>query len=371
MPYMNVTEVESALIALANAYPSICELITLPYASAEGKSIHAVRIGAFGAMDRSSVLITGAVHAREWGGSEICVNVAADLCEAYTSGTGLGYGGKHFNVAQVKAIVEGLNLIVLADVNPDGRDFSQTTDALWRRNRNTAESGGNPDCIGVDLNRNQDFLWDFPAFFDPASGVNTSDSPCSPSQTYRGSAVTSEPETKNVVWLMDTFTNIRWYLDLHSHGQDILHSWGDDENQSSDAAQNFMNAAFNGQRGVSGDGYREFIPGSELSEIISLGDAFHDCLLAVRGKNYTVAPAYALYPTSGANDDYAYSRHFTNPALSNIFSYTIEFGTEFHPAWAEMEFVIADVTAGILGFCLQAICGATFSKSRHAIGDIQ
>ena len=52
-------------------------------------------------------------------------------------------------------------------MNPDGRHFSQTTDALWRRNRNPAECGGDTDCIGVDLNRNQEFLWDFPTLFDP------------------------------------------------------------------------------------------------------------------------------------------------------------------------------------------------------------
>ncbi len=356
MPYMNVTEVESALTGLAAAYPAVCELITLPHDSIEGRTIHAVRVGANGASARDAVLVTGAVHAREWGGSEICVNIATDLCEAYTAGTGLGYGGKHFTVAQVKAIVEGLNLIVCADVNPDGRDFSQSSEALWRRNRNPAESGGNPDCIGVDLNRNQDFLWDFPVFFDPASGVNTSDNPCSASQTYRGSAATSEPETRNVVWLMDTYSRIRWYLDVHSHGEDILHSWGDDENQSADTSQNFTNSAFDGQRGVSGDAYAEYIPGGELGEVVALANAFHDSLQAVRGKNYVVSPAYTLYPTSGANDDYAYSRHLTNPSLSNIYAYTIEFGTEFHPPWAEMELVVADVTAGILAFCLKAIC---------------
>jgi hypothetical protein len=36
MPYMNVTEVESALIALASTYSSFCELITLPNQTIEG-----------------------------------------------------------------------------------------------------------------------------------------------------------------------------------------------------------------------------------------------------------------------------------------------------------------------------------------------
>ncbi len=356
MAYLNITEVESALSALAAAYPSLCELITLPNNSIEGRACHAVRIGAFPAADRDAVLLTGAVHAREWGGSEICVNVASDLCEAYTNSTGLGYGGKYFTVAQVKAIVEGLNLIVFADVNPDGRNFSQQDEALWRRNRNPAESGGNPGCVGVDLNRNQDFLWDFPVKFHPASGVNTSADPCSASQTYRGSAAASEPEARNIVWLLDQFPRTKWYLDLHSHGETVLHSWGDDENQSTDAARNFLNAAFDGQRGVGGDAYREFIPASDQTTAVDLANAFQTSLQAVRGKNYSVGPAYGLYPTSGANDDYAYSRNFVNPANSKVFSYTVEWGTEFQPPWAEMEQIVSDVSAGILGFCLRARC---------------
>src|SRR4051812_13961354 len=111
MPYMNVIEVESALIGLAAAYPALCELVTLPNLSVEGRTCHAVRVGKFGAPDRDTVLLTGAVHAREWGGSEICINVATDLCEAYSGGTGLGYGGKYFSVAEVRAIVEGLNVL--------------------------------------------------------------------------------------------------------------------------------------------------------------------------------------------------------------------------------------------------------------------
>jgi RimJ/RimL family protein N-acetyltransferase len=39
---------------------------------------------------------------------------------------------------------------------------------LWRKNRNPAASGG-PNKIGVDINRNQDFLWDFNTAFDPGA----------------------------------------------------------------------------------------------------------------------------------------------------------------------------------------------------------
>ncbi len=357
MTYLNVTEVESALIGLATTYPSFCELVTLPNLSIEGRTIHAVRIGTASSASRDGVLLTGGVHSREWGSSEICVYLAADLCEAYANGTGLAYGGKSFTVAEVKGLVEGLNWYVLADSNPDGRNFSQTTDVSWRHNRNPAESGGNPACIGVDLNRNQDFLWDFTNKFSSSATVNTSTSPCSGSQTYRGSAPTSEPEAKNIVWMLDNFPRIRWYVDLHSSGEMILHSWGDDESQSSTSGQNFLNVAFDAQRGVGGDmAYKEFVPSADQTEMVSLANALHDGLQAVRGKDYSIGPAFDLYATSGANDDYAYSRHFADATKGKVVAYTVEWGEQFQPTWNEMEKIVSDVSAGLLNFALTAAC---------------
>ena len=151
MPYMNVTEVESALIALAAAHPTICELITLPNLTSEGeRTTHAVRLGTQPANTVDGYYLTGGVHAREWGSCEILVNLAVDLCDAYAGGTGLAYGGKHFSAAEVKALMEQINIIIFPCVNPDGRDYSQNTYALWRKNRNPANSGGVASKIGIE-----------------------------------------------------------------------------------------------------------------------------------------------------------------------------------------------------------------------------
>jgi hypothetical protein len=85
MPYMNVTEVESALIGLAAAHPSICELITLPNPTIEGRTTRAVRLGTQPANTVDAYYLTGGVHAREWGSCEILVNLATDLCDAYAA----------------------------------------------------------------------------------------------------------------------------------------------------------------------------------------------------------------------------------------------------------------------------------------------
>jgi carboxypeptidase T len=51
------------------------------------------------------------------------------------------------------------------------------------------------------------------------------------SETYRGEAPFSKPETQNVKHIFDEFKNIKYYIDIHSFGEMILYSWGDDNNQ--------------------------------------------------------------------------------------------------------------------------------------------
>lgn len=82
-------------------------------------------------------------------------------------------------------------------------------------------------------------------------------------------------------------------------------------------------------------------------------------ILAVRGHKYTVMQSMSMYPTAGASDDYAYSRHLSNASKPKISSYTIEWGsrdndTPFHPPYSEMKQIIQEITAALLQFCLQA-----------------
>ena len=124
--------------------------------------------------------------------------------------------------------------------------------------------------MGVDINRNFDALWDFRRHFAPDSGVSASDDPCHP-QVYVGPAAASEPETRNVVWLLDRIPRTRWFIDVHSYVPAIYHTWGFDENQTSDPSMNFRNPAFDGQRGRAGDAYREYIPGEDVEALQELG----------------------------------------------------------------------------------------------------
>ena len=64
--------------------------------------------------------------------------------------------------------------------------------------------------------------------------------------------------------------------------------------------------------------------------------------------------SYGLYPTSGASDDYVYGRHLIDPGKAKVYGFVVEWGTEFQPPWAEMENIIKDVSAGLIGFCSAA-----------------
>jgi carboxypeptidase T len=347
MGYMTADEVESALQNLSTLNPDLITLITLPNTTWEGRTSHAVRLRAGANPNRPGILFTGSMHAREWGGSDICLAFLNNLINAYRANTGINYGGKAFTSTQVHTIIENTDVFVFPDVNPDGKNYSQTHDpgnaqsTWWRKNRNPNTATGTADP-GVDVNRNFDFLW--------GSGVGTSSSPSS--IIYKGVSAFSEPETRNVRHLFDAYPNIRYYVDIHSFGELILYSWGDDDNQNTDLSQNFTNPAFNGQRGTPGDtAYREFMSTLDQNTAVAFADRMNEALAAARGKHYTVRQAVGLYPTSATSDDYAFSRHVVSGLKNKVYSYTIEFGAEFVPPFSEMANIIKDVSAAITEMC--------------------
>src|SRR5262249_14734714 len=137
---------------------------------------------------------------------------------------------------------------------------------MWRRNRNPAYAKfplkGTFNCIGVDLNRNYDFMFDFKTLFAPLGFVDMTN-PCD--DTFQGPFPFAEPESQNVKWLLDTNPRTRWFVDLHSGSQNIRRNWGDDEAQSTNPAMNFQNPAFDHKRGVKGDAdYKEYVPADDL-----------------------------------------------------------------------------------------------------------
>lgn len=344
--YLTITGIRSAMQHVATTYPDLAEMVELPERSHENRRIYAIKVAKGTGGDRRGVLFLGGVHARELINPDLLVSLALRLCEAYTSGSALVFGGKTFQASTVKLIVEGLDVWMIPLVNPDGRRYVERAggDPWWRKNR--SPNAGQP-CMGVDLNRNCDFLW--------SSGIGTSTDSCS--HVFRGSAAFSEPETRNVRHVLDAYPNIGSMIDVHSYSELILFPWGDDDNQTADPSMTFTNAGYDGLRGTPGDSvYREYVDAGDLDWYVRTGASMRDAIAAVRGHTYTVKQSVLLYPTTGTTKDYAYSRHIVDTGRRKVFAYTLETGREFQPAYSEALQVIDEGSAGLLQFCLAAIC---------------
>jgi hypothetical protein len=237
--------------------------------------------------------------------------------------------------------------------------------SCWRKNRNPA-SGSSGSSIGVDLNRNFDFVWDLNKW---ASSVRSDVASSSPSsEVFHGTSAFSEPETKAIKWVMDTFSKVRWFIDLHSYAGDVLYSWGSDTNQAKYPYMNFLNSTYNSVRGVlsdtpgSGNAYGEYTPTAESTNSIAAAKRIGSAMSTAGGRTYSVIPAADLYPTSGASDDYSYSRHFADTSKNLIHGYTIEFGfgnsaasCPFYPTQAQHQKNIQEIGAGFMEMLLAAV----------------
>lgn len=183
-----------------------------------------------------------------------------------------------------------------------------------------------------------------------------------------GTSPFSEPETKSVKWVLDTYTKVRWFVDLHSYAGDVLYSWGSDTNQNTDSSQNFLNSAYNSVRGILTDtpgvrgGYGEYTPASEFNVNKATAQRMAAGMSSAGGRSYTAKPAADLYPTSGASDDYSYSRHFANSSLNLVHGYTVEFGfgssissCPFYPTVAQYNTNLREIAAGFMETLLAAV----------------
>jgi carboxypeptidase T len=385
--YMNVDEIETALIKLQALNPDMVSIIELPNKTWENRTSRAIHVHVGGNnLNRPAVMFTGGIHAREWGGSDICINFIANLIHAYNSNIEIKYGNKTFSQQQIKSILDKIDVFVFPDVNPDGKAYSQSHDRLddppdkqtmwWRYNRNpkpVPHPQDKPEAFktGVDLNRNFNFLWH--------SGIGTEDyNHRSYVQAYKGEKPFSEPESRNVKFLFDTYTNIKCFLDIHSHAGAILMSWGDDDTGYIDADQNFRNPSYDGKRGIFCGGidddtqkpvaefdYREYMHPLDINTLTKYAKRMSDALTAVRGRQYPVRPALGLYATTGSSEDYAFSQRMPNDEnRTRIFAYTIEFGSSdrshleeaiFFPQYNPVMLnIINDISSAITELCVSA-----------------
>ena len=244
--------------AVADAQPELAALRVLG-TSVQGREIVALKVTANaphvpdGA--RPAVLYMSGQHAREWIGLE----VNRQLMQVFLDGYGVD--------PEVTELLDTRELWFLLAANPDG--YQHTFDPahrLWRKNLRDNDGDGRITAAdGVDLNRN------FPAHW---AHDDVGSSPQPASETYRGAAPASEPETQAVVDLLDRVP-FTFMVSYHSVAQLLLYPIG------------WM------EHGRSADtGIFEALAGSPDAPAID---------------GYVPVPSWRLYKTNGETCDYAYS----------------------------------------------------------------
>jgi len=151
--YLTVDEVEAAIVLGEKNHPKVFERIPLPHLTWEKRRCHAFRISTGGGKKRPAVCFLAGLHGCECGGTGILVYLGMRLLRAYRDGKSIRLGHEVFTPTQVRVIVDTLDIVVVPQVNPDGRHFSMERYPWWRKNRRPAPKGRGSKSIGVDINR--------------------------------------------------------------------------------------------------------------------------------------------------------------------------------------------------------------------------
>ncbi|MEU8343155.1 M14 family zinc carboxypeptidase [Spirillospora sp. NPDC048832] len=207
-PYSGPGNIREELLKVAADHPSIAKAVDIG-TSIKGQPITAVRVAGKerrGHGKRPVVVYQAAQHAREW----ITPEMVRRLLHHYVGGYGTD--------AALTKVIDTTELWFVPVVNVDGYDLTfQDGFRLWRKNvRDNNGDGQITGADGIDLNRNFPFKWGYD---------NEGSSPLPASQTFRGKAPASEPETRAQ---LDLYKRVRpkYLINYHSAAELLLHGVG-------------------------------------------------------------------------------------------------------------------------------------------------
>jgi carboxypeptidase T len=269
--YSTYEEVLAAVDDAVAQYPDLVSSQVIGQ-SYEGRDIVAVKISDKVATDEAEpeVLFTHGQHARE----HLTVEMALYLLDEFTSQYGTD--------AELTEMLDTREVWIIPSVNPDGKTYDTESGEFqnWRLNRQPNEGSS---AIGTDLNRNWAYEW----------GCCGGSSGTPGSETYRGAAPESAPETQVVAdfvrsRVVDGEQQITTNIDWHTYSELVLWPYGYT--------------------------YDDTAPGLTQDD----ADAFQALGTAMAETNgYTPEQASELYITDGTIDDWLWGDQ-------GIFSFTFE-----------------------------------------------
>ena len=200
-----ISGIKAQLHKIAATYPKICQLKTIGH-SIQKRPMLVMRLTNEKIKgDKPQVLFVATHHAREWVATEMAMRLIKYLAANYGS------------VGRVTNLLDTAEVWIMPVGNPDGYQYTFTTERLWRKNlRDNDVDGKITIADGVDINRNFAAHWGLD---------NEGSSPVSSSATFRGTAPNSEPETQALVEFIEK-NDFKFVISYHTYGNLILYPWG-------------------------------------------------------------------------------------------------------------------------------------------------
>ncbi|KAG8737303.1 hypothetical protein FRC10_008361 [Ceratobasidium sp. 414] len=261
--YHTYTDHLTFLDDLASTFPNNTKVVTSG-TSYQGRTITGINIfGSSGPGTKPAIIFHGTVHAREWIATMVTEQIAYSLLSNYTTS------------ATIKSYVDKYDFYIFPVVNPDGFVYTQSSDRLWRKNRQPPSSGS---CYGRDINRNWPFQW--------GTGGSSSD-PCA--EDYKGKDFTHIMKqkltlNKGLVAFLNSKANsaagAKLYIDFHAYGLLFMGPYG----------------------------YSCTAKAADQTEHTKLEQGFAAAFKAPYGKVLKTGPiCTTIYQASGSSVDYAYA----------------------------------------------------------------
>ncbi|MFT3845096.1 MAG: M14 family zinc carboxypeptidase [Lacibacter sp.] len=204
--YYTFAEMERELDSLKMMYPGLITTKVNLGNSLEGRPIWMIKISDNPDVDENEpeVFLNGLIHAREPISMTNLIYFMQYILANYQTDP------------ELNCLINNREIYIVPCMNPDGYVYNQTTNpsggGTWRKNRRNNGNGS----YGVDINRNFGYKWGYD---------NTGSSNVGSSDSYRGTAAFSEPETQVIrdFCISRQFANT---INHHSYANTFNTPWG-------------------------------------------------------------------------------------------------------------------------------------------------